>query len=197
MSNSNQDDVSSRFRSYWVGVLSLLSFGILSSFVVCMTATDPAAIDTVTAARAEVRAEKLAEVRAAQAPLVDSAAFIDEAAGTVRLPADASVELVLPQLKTRKAAATQNVVPGSPTQLKQTAAAAAEAEAAKAEETDKPKPATAPAKPAATTPKPEAKTPAPVEPSAPKVTKPKPAAEKPATAKPATEKPAAVKPAAK
>jgi len=161
MSNTNQDDVSSRFRAIWVGLLALLSFGILTSFVVCKTAKDPAAVDPVTIERAKVRAEKLAEVRAAQEPLVDAAAFVDEAAGIVRLPATAAADLVLPSLQAKKPAATQAVVPGSPTQIEQSAAPAPGA----AEE----------AKPAAE------------EKAAPE----KAAAEKPAAAKPAAAKPAA------
>ena len=187
MSNSSQDDVSSRFRAIWVGLLALLSFGILTSFVVCKTAKDPDSADPVTEARAKARLEKLAEVRAVQEPLVNSADFVDEAAGTVRLPATAAAELVLPTLQAKKPVATQAVVPGSPTQIKQSAAPApAEAPTEKAAPAAEEK--TAAPKPASPAPAAEEK------PAAPKPAAPQPAVEKPATAKPEPAKPTAPAP---
>ena len=212
------DDVSSRFRAIWVGLLALLSFGILSAVVVCMTSKDAGGVDPVTAERAKLRTAALDEVRSAQSELVDTAAK-DDAAGTVRLPVDDAAKLVLPQLQSKKAASSSAVVPGSPTQIKQSqqAAPAPKAEAGPVEE-KKPAPAPAPApkpetKPATPAPKPEAEpttpapapaakptTPAPTpKPTEPKPA-PKPAADKLATPKPVpapapTPKPATEKPA--
>jgi len=158
MSEHPGDSATNRFRAFWAGLLAFVSFGVV--LWIALNAASPGdAVEPGWAERGELRKANLTEVRAAQAAVVSRDSIEKAKKGTLAM------------LSTKKAAKSDQVVPGSPTFMKQSQEAAAPAAPAPA--SAEPKAAPAPA-PAPTTP-----------------------AEKPAIEKPAAEAPKPEEPAAK
>lgn len=137
MSEHPGDSTSNRFRAFWAGVLAFVSFGVVL-WVALKIAPPREVIEPGWAERATERSQNVAEVRAAQAAVLSPEAVKSAMAPT------------LTALKQKKAAKSDQVIPGSPTFMKQLEQPPAEAPAPA--ETPKPEAE----KPAASAPAPAA-----------------------------------------
>jgi hypothetical protein len=173
MSEHPGDTATNRFRAFWAGLLAFVSFGAVL-WLALQVAGPHQAVEVGRTERAAERGQFLAEIEAAQT------AVLAPDAVTQALPA------TLEKLKTKQAAKTDLVVPGSPTFLKQSQAAPAPATPAPAPATPAPAPATPAPAPATPAPAPATPAPAPATPApAPATPAPAPATPAPAPATPA------------
>ncbi len=120
MSEHPGDSATNRFRAFWAGVLAFVSFGAVL-WIGLKAAGPKEAIEPGWAQRAEERSQNVADVLAAQAEVLSPDAVEKAMAPT------------LAALKAKKPGKTDQVVPGSPTFMKQSQAAQ-EAEKQPAEE---------------------------------------------------------------
>ncbi|NOY00614.1 MAG: hypothetical protein GXP30_12905 [Verrucomicrobia bacterium] len=136
MSDSNpENNAQGRFAARVMIVLVLLVFVVAVSAVFCLSASqEREVVNVVEDNRAAARIKELSELNKAQQDLVTQAEVVDQAKNLVRIPVKEGMKLVLPVLKEKKEGPSKILVPGSPTQLKQSQAAAATAAAAKAKE---------------------------------------------------------------
>jgi len=127
MSDSNpEDNAQSRFAARVMIVIALMVFVISVALVLYFSSSgEKVAENMVEDGRAVGRMKNLAIVVDAQQKLVKEAVVVDQAKNLVRIPVKEGMKLVLPSLKSKKAGATKVLVPGSPTQLKQSQAAGA------------------------------------------------------------------------
>lgn len=137
MSEHPGDSTDNRFRAFWAGVLAFVSFGVVL-WLALKVAAPREVIEPGWAERAAERSQNVAEVRAAQAEVLSPDAV------------KAAMAPTLAALKQKKAAKSDQVIPGSPTFMKQMEQPAADAPA------DAPKPEA----PEAESPNPEAEKPA-------------------------------------
>lgn len=127
-----EDNAQGRFAARVMIVIALLVFIAAVSFVLWFSnsgidrAENMVEDDRANGTKeAKGRIEKLAVVNEAQQVLVTQAAVVDQAKNLVRIPVKEGMKLVLPILKSKKEGPTKVLVPGSPTQLKQSQAAPA------------------------------------------------------------------------
>lgn len=123
-----EDNAQGRFAARVMIVVALLVFIAAVSFVLWFSNSGvELAENVVEDDRAIERMKELELVNKDQQALVTQAGVVDQAKNLVRIPVKEGMKLVLPILKSKKEGPTKILVPGSPTQLKQSQAAPAKA----------------------------------------------------------------------
>jgi len=138
MSNAHpEDNAQSRFAAFWMIVAALAVFVLVLRLVLWASSADEhQVVDVVEDGKVENRMKILADVMKAQGILLNEPAVVDKEKNLVRIPVKDGMRLVLPVLQNKKAGPTKVLVPGSPTQLKQSQVAAP-ADGAKQKESTK------------------------------------------------------------